>query len=129
MSITRKELGEQLNLDLISSHKIEGTPVFNADNEHLGHIEHLMIDKQSGQVAYAIMSFGGFLGIGEEYHPLPWDVLKYNPELDSYDVDLSKEELESAPRFKHDNQPDWSDRAYAQAVFGHYHVTPYWGPL
>jgi hypothetical protein len=64
--------------DLISSDKVEGTAVYNRQGEKLGSIYTLMIDKISGKVVYAVMSFGGFLGIGDRYHPLPWSVLKYD---------------------------------------------------
>jgi hypothetical protein len=63
---------------LISANKVEGTTVKNAAGEKLGSIEEIMIDKRSGKVAYAVMSFGGFLGIGDRHHPLPWGVLKYD---------------------------------------------------
>ena len=63
---------------LISSEKVDGTAVYNGDGQHLGAVHHLMIDKFSGHVEYAVMSFGGFLGIGESYHPLPWRTLTYN---------------------------------------------------
>src|SRR5205085_12220097 len=63
---------------LISSDKVEGTPVYNPKGERLGKVHHLMIDKYTGQVAYAVMAFGGFLGIGEKYHPLPWKMLTYD---------------------------------------------------
>jgi sporulation protein YlmC with PRC-barrel domain len=63
---------------LISSDKVEGTAVYNREGEKVGSIHTLMIDKASGKVAYAVMSFGGFLGIGDRYHPLPWSVLDYS---------------------------------------------------
>jgi hypothetical protein len=75
---------------LISSDKVVGTPVYNRQGEHLGSVYNLMIDKISGQVAYAVMSFGGFLGIGERYHPLPWRVLKYDTRQGGYVVDLDR---------------------------------------
>ena len=62
--------------DLIGSDKVEGTSVYNAQNENLGYVERVMIDKRGGNVVYAVMSFGGFLGMGKKYHPLPWSLLK-----------------------------------------------------
>jgi sporulation protein YlmC with PRC-barrel domain len=59
---------------LISAGKVQGTPVYNTDGESLGELYDVMIDKRSGRIAYALMSFGGFLGIGERYHPLPWNL-------------------------------------------------------
>jgi PRC-barrel domain len=66
-------------VDLISADKVEGTSVYSREGEKLGSIYGLMIDKFSGRVIYAVMSFGGFLGIGDRYHPLPWSVLTYDP--------------------------------------------------
>ena len=81
----------------IAAKRVNGTEVYNAAGQHLGEIEDIMIDKPSGEVVYAIMSFGGFLGIGEKYHPLPWQVLNYDTEKDGYVVDLNKEQLTRAP--------------------------------
>jgi hypothetical protein len=82
---------------LISSDKVEGTSVYNPTGESVGSIYTVMIDKYSGQVDYAVMSFGGFLGIGERYHPLPWKALTYDTGLGGYVVDVSREQLERAP--------------------------------
>jgi len=71
-----------------------------------------MIDKDTGQVAYAVMSFGGFLGIGESYHPLPWKLLTYDTRLGGYVVDLDRSRLEGAPSYTSRTMPDWSDRSY-----------------
>ena len=98
---------------LIASDKVEGTPVLRSNGERIGKIERVMIDKLSGKVAYAVMSFGGFLGIGEDYYPLPWSLLTYNPRLEGYEVNVSEQQLKGAPKYsKYDNW-DWSDRARA----------------
>lgn len=93
--------GEGLALDetarLIASNKVEGTPVFSRDGERLGSVYNFMVDKVSGQVAYAVLSFGGFLGLGERYHPLPWAAMTYSPELEGYVVDVDPRALEGAP--------------------------------
>jgi hypothetical protein len=109
---------------LISSDKAVGTAVYNREAEHIGSVYNLMIDKYSGQVAYAVMSFGGFLGIGESYHPLPWKKLTYDPRLGGYVVDLDGRELETAPSYTLSTMPDWTDRAYAQRVDEFYGVPP-----
>lgn len=85
---------------LISAHRVQGTAVFDRSDHRLGTIEDVMIDKRSGQVAYAVMSFGGLLGLGERHHPLPWAVLTYEPRLGGYVVDLTREELEGAPHYE-----------------------------
>lgn len=93
--------------DIIAADKVEGTNVYNRAGEKLGSVDHIMIDKREGKVVYAIMSFGGFLGIGESYHPLPWATLKYDRAQDGFVVDLDKKRLEGAPSYK-DNDFAWS---------------------
>ena len=101
---------------LISSGKVDGTAVYNTRGEKLGSIHHLMIDKFTGHVEYAVMSFGGFLGIGENYYPLPWRKLTYDTRLGGYCVDLDRARLEKAPAYTMSSQPDWSDRAYRTRI-------------
>jgi hypothetical protein len=112
---------------LIASNKVEGTTVYNRKGEHLGEVYNFMVDKYSGQVAYAVMSFGGFLGIGESYHPLPWRVLDYDTSLGGYVVDLDKEKLRGAPSFARDETPEWN-RDWGTRVDDYYGVPSYWGP-
>ena len=98
----------QIN-SLISSELIRGTKVLNKQGEHLGTIATVMIDKHSGQVAYSVMSFGGFLGIGEKYHPLPWHVLNYDQALGAYVIALDKERLVAAPSYALTDPIRWED--------------------
>jgi PRC-barrel domain len=112
---------------LISSDKVEGTAVYNRQNEKLGSIHTLMIDKTSGKVAYAVMSFGGFLGIGGRYHPLPWSVLTYDTGQGGYIVDLDRTKLEGAPTYGDKETPDWGDRKWGEQVHEYYGARPYWG--
>ena len=84
---------------LIASDRVEGTPVFRSDHKRIGSIKRLMLDKKRGTVAYAVMSFGGFLGIGDDYYPLPWALLTYDEELGGYKVDVTDEQLQGAPKF------------------------------
>lgn len=107
---------------LISAGKVTGTPVFNTDGETLGEIYDIMIDKQSGKIAYAVMSFGGFLSIGERYHPLPWNSLKYDTHQGGYVVGLTRQQLEGAPTFAQTEHLHWGDRAPEQGA----HQAPYW---
>jgi hypothetical protein len=111
---------------LISSDKVEGTAVYNRAGEKLGSIHTLMIDKTSGKVAYAVMSFGGFLGIGDRYHPLPWSVLDYETSQGGYVVDLDRSKLEGAPTYGTSETPNWSDRSWGQQVHDYYGTRPYW---
>lgn len=106
---------------LISSDKVGGTSVYSTSGEKLGSVDHLMIGKRSGRVEYAVMSFGGFLGMGEKYHPLPWDALDYDTDRDGYVVDTNREQLEKAPTFERGNEPEW-DRNYGETVYTYYGV-------
>jgi hypothetical protein len=101
---------------LISSEKVDGTAVYNSAGERLGTVHHMMIDKFSGHVEYAVMSFGGFLGIGESYHPLPWRTLTYNTSLGGYCVGLDRDRLERSPYYTTSSPPDWSDRTYRDRI-------------
>jgi sporulation protein YlmC with PRC-barrel domain len=107
---------------LISSEKVDGTAVYNRNGDRLGTVDHLMIDKFTGQVEYAVMSFGGFLGMGESYNPVPWKSLTYDVSLGGYVIDTDLSRLESAPRYTTSDQPNWSDRAYTERVDDYWHV-------
>jgi hypothetical protein len=84
---------------LIAADKVPGTDVFNNGGNRLGSVHDLMIDKQTGQVAYAILSFGGFLGVGSSYHPLPWSLLRYDTNLGGYVVEIDESQLKGAPSY------------------------------
>jgi hypothetical protein len=112
---------------LIASDRVEGTPVRRSSGEKVGTIQRLMIDKLSGNVAYAVLSFGGFLGLGEKHLPVPWARLNYNPALEAYEVNLTDEELGKAPSFAADKEFDWGDREREREVHSYYKVPPYWG--
>ena len=107
--------------DLISSNRVEGTAVYNNAGEKLGSIDHLMIDKLSGQVRYAVLEFGGFLGVGTDRYPLPWNVLKYDTSLDGYRVPLDKSKLEGAPRYAESDAPAYTPE-YGNRVSSYYGV-------
>lgn len=106
---------------LIASNKVEGTAVYNRDGEKLGSIYNFMVDKRSGQAEYAVLQFGGILGMGADYYPLPWDVLTYETSQGGYVVDIDKSLLEKAPRYSSDREPEF-DRNYGREVYGYYGV-------
>ena len=93
---------DRSDMSLISSKRVTGSAVYNHDGEKLGSIDDLVIDKLSGQVRFAVMSFGGFLGIGENYHQIPWDGLQYDKSQDGYLINLSRAALEAAPTYDRD---------------------------
>jgi hypothetical protein len=108
---------------MVSSDDVNGTAVYSPTGDHLGEIDHLMIEKQSGQIAYAVMSFGGFLGIGSEHHPLPWKKLSYDTSLGGFVTDVTAEQLTGAPA----RSDRWyEDRDYARQSYDYYGVSPYW---
>jgi hypothetical protein len=107
---------------LIGSDKVEGTEVYRSNGDKVGTIERVMIDKRSGQVAYAVMSFGGFLGIGEDYYPLPWSLLTYNERLGGYEVNVTEDQLRRAPKYGTHESWDWSDTKRQRAVSDYYDV-------
>src|SRR6185312_2408542 len=112
---------------LIASDRVEGTAVRRPNGDRLGHIERLMIDKVSGRVSYAILGFGGFLGIGTSLLPLPWGRLTYSPKFEAYVLDIDDEELKRAPSFRADKDFDWGDRSQEAALHRYYGIPPYWG--
>jgi hypothetical protein len=112
---------------LIASDRVEGTAVRRPNGDMIGHIERLMIDKISGKVSYAVLSFGGFLGMGTNLLPLPWGRLSYNTTFEAYELDIDDEELKRAPSFRADKDFDWGDRAQEAELHRYYGMPPYWG--
>ncbi len=108
---------------LIAASRVGGCTVYNMRGDHLGNVFDLMIDKKTGRVSYAIMSFGGFLGIGESFHPVPWAVLAYDRDKGGYLVDIDTEKLRQAPTLKAGDDPGWH-RGYGQKVDDYYGVVP-----
>lgn len=107
---------------LIAAEKVRGTHVYNPAGDNLGTIDDIMIDKASGRAIYAVMSFGGFLGLGEKFHPLPWAILNYNAQKGGYIVNLDKKVLEDAPYYDRDSRLDWTPD-YGRKV-DNYYATP-----
>jgi sporulation protein YlmC with PRC-barrel domain len=111
------------NRQLISSEDVEGTSVYDMKGTQIGEVDHLMIDKVSGRATYAVLSFGGFLGLGHSHYPVPWGALKYDTSLDGYRTTISENQLKDAPQFSDDS---WSDREWESRTHTHYDVRPYW---
>jgi PRC-barrel domain len=115
----RGALAKDETRDLIASSKVEGTAVYDRDGERLGSVYNFMVGKRSGQVAYAVMSFGGWLGMGERYHPLPWDTLTYDTDRGGYVVSFTKDRLRNAPSHSADQNSTFDDAYWKQ-------VRDYW---
>jgi len=118
---TTKPLESKETVSLIASDKVEGTAVYGTDQKKIGKLERVMIDKLSGKVAYAVLSFGGFLGMGEDYYPTPWSLLKYDTKLGGYRTNLTKDQLEKAPKYQYQEVPAY-DTTYGKRVNGYYGV-------
>jgi len=114
--------------NLIGSDKVEGTPVYGTDHSKIGTIQRVMIDKLSGKVAYAVMSFGGFMGMGEDYYPVPWGMLDYDTSLEGYRTRLTIEQLERAPKYSQSTGWTWN-RENDRRIYDYYRTRPYWGDL
>jgi len=122
---TQTTLESNETTSLIGSDKVEGTAVYGADGKKIGKIERVMLDKLSGKVAYAVLSFGGFMGMGEDYYPVPWSTLKYDTNLGGYRVNLTKEQLEKAPKYSKSTGWSWN-RENDRRVYEYYQAAPYW---
>lgn len=105
---------------VIGSDRVNGTDIYGNDGEKIGAVENLLIDKQSGQVIDAVISVGGFLGIGEERHSLPWNKLSYSTDHDGYVINATKEQLTEAPRFGKDERDRPYDSAYQTGVYNYW---------
>ena len=121
---TQNDIPREETSELISSNKVEGTAVYRSTGERIGSIENVMIDKRTGRVAYAVLSFGGFLGIGEDHYPLPWSLLTYNEKLGGYEVNISEDQLKGAPRYN--DAKDWENYESGKLVYEYYGQAPYW---
>ena len=105
--------------ELVASNKVEGTAVYDPAGDKLGTIYNFMVNKRSGRVEYAVLQFGGILGMGSDYYPLPWEVLSYDEEEEGYVVDIDKDALKDAPHYAPNAQPEF-DRSYGSEVYGAY---------
>lgn len=109
---SNSKYGGKETAELINATKVKGTAVYDSAGDHIGSIDDVVLAKRRGDVAYALMSFGGFLGIGEKYHPLPWDALEYDTGLNGYRVRGAGENFRNAPSFSRSelDQPGWSTK-------------------
>src|SRR3954468_18056776 len=119
-SSTARDVATDETGSLIAASKVNGTSVYNPQGESLGSIYDVMIDKVSGQVSYAVMSFGGFLGMGEDYHPLPWSILHYDTNQGGYVVNLDKDSLKAAPTYRDNDEVRWEDPEYTRGIDDYY---------
>ena len=118
-------MAESETHSLIGSDRVEGTAVYGPDQKKIGSVERVMIDKMSGKVAYAIIGYGGFLGVGEDHYPTPWSNLKYDTKLGGYLVNCTRDQLDKAPRYANEDDWQWS-RENDKRIYEYYRATPFW---
>lgn len=112
--------------NVLSAGSITGDKVVNAQGDELGKIEEIMLDADDNRIAYAVLSFGGFLGIGDKLFAVPWGALKLDADNKRFVLDASKERLERAPGFDKDAWPDMADRSFGNDVYKYYGTPVYW---
>ena len=112
---------------LIESDRVEGTAVYDRKGNKIGSVKRLMIDKKTGQAAYTVLSFGGFLGLGSEEYTLPWNKLDYDTSLGGFRSDITEDQIRGAPNFYRDRDYDWSDRQRERELHDYWKAPYYWG--
>jgi hypothetical protein len=117
MAIEQRE-----TVSLIGSDKVEGTDVYGADDRKIGSIERVMIDKRTGKVSYAVLAFGGFLGMGHDHYPLPWQSLTYSERLGGYQTAVTEDKVKGAPKYASDSDWNWGDATRTRSVNDYYGV-------
>jgi hypothetical protein len=119
--------GQTTSGGMIASDKVEGTSVYDPRGNSLGSIKRLIIEKASGRTGYAVMTFGGFLGMGADEFAIPWGKLKYDVSLGGYRVDITEAQLKGSPSFSRNSDYNWSDRNRDKELYDYWNVPPYWG--
>jgi sporulation protein YlmC with PRC-barrel domain len=107
----------------VSSNDVQGTEVYGVDGKHIGEVDHLIIDKMSGRVGYAVISFGGFMGLGHSHYPIPWSALTYDTKLGGFKTNITEQQLKDMPQFSDDS---WQDRDWETRTHQYYRARPYW---
>jgi sporulation protein YlmC with PRC-barrel domain len=123
---TRSTTGSTETSRVLSASTLSKDPVYNAQGEKLGSIKEVMLDVDLGRVAYAVLSFGGFLGMGDKLFAIPFEALRVDTANKQVILDVPKDKLENAPGFDKDNWPATADRRWGAEIYRHYGYTPYW---
>jgi sporulation protein YlmC with PRC-barrel domain len=124
--IVRRLEMRDVNPRVLSAGTISGDKVVNPEGDNLGEIKDFMIDLDSGRIAYAVLQFGGFLGMGDKLFAVPWEALRLSTEEHKFYLDVDKERLKEAPGFDKDNWPSSADRTFLNNVYSYYGYKPYW---
>ena len=123
---TNTQTSEMTGKPVIESDRVEGTTVYDPSGNNIGSIKRLMIEKISGKVAYAVMSFGGFMGMGADEHTIPWNKLTYDTSLGGYRTDITEEQLRGAPSLSRDRDYGWNDRQRETELHDYWRSPYYW---
>lgn len=126
MNIGGKIIGDNEFSSVLTASSLNGTGIINSKGEDLGNIKDIMIDLQSGNIAYVVVSFGGFLGMGNKLFAMPWEAFVVDEKREKVIVNIDKSVLENAPGFDKDNWPKTTDRIFIGQVHSHYGYKPYW---
>jgi sporulation protein YlmC with PRC-barrel domain len=118
--------GDGMGPQVVSAGTVTGNAVRNSKGEDLGKIEEIMLDSARGKVAYAVLSFGGFMGMGDKLFALPWEALTLDTEEKCFILDVDQSVLEAAPGFDKNHWPNFADSSWGRGIYEHYGATPYW---
>lgn len=117
---------DELTESVVKTADVIGVDVKNTAGENLGEVKEIILDKYNGYVRYVVLSFGGFLGLGDKLFALPWKAFSYDPDQDAFILSIDKSLLKNAPGFDKDNWPDMADRKWEEGIYNYYKMTPYW---
>ena len=112
--------------NVVKVSEVINTDVFDKQKQKIGKIQELILDKYTGAVRYAVLSFGGFLGMGDKLFALPWSTFHYETSAEGFVLNVDKDKIENAQGFDKDNWPDWSNEEWQSSIFEYYGVKPYW---
>lgn len=115
-----------LGSDVVKTDEVIGVDVKNTEKESLGNVHEIVLDKQNGNVRYVVLSFGGFLGMGDKLFALPWNAISYDQQEECFILNIDKDKLKNAPSFDKDKWPNMSDKQWGQEIYNYYGSKPNW---
>jgi sporulation protein YlmC with PRC-barrel domain len=121
--------GEGPGPDMMAAATLDGNKVMSSDGEHVGKVSDIMLDVRSGKIAYAVLSEGGFLGMGTTLHAIPWNALTLDTDEKCFRVDISAQKIKDEPGFDKDHWPSMADVTWGSELHRYYNRTPYWSPV
>ncbi|QGZ66508.1 PRC-barrel domain-containing protein [Paraburkholderia acidisoli] len=122
-------VGEGPGPEIMAADTLDGNKVYTSDGEHVGKISDIMLDVRTGRVAYAVLSEGGFLGIGDKLHAIPWGALTLDTAEKCFRVDIAAQRIKDDPGFDKDHWPTMADQTWGTQLHEYYGQEPYWRDL